>query len=165
MSVTTFLIVDDEPHIRTVMRLTLEAAGYTVGEASVRRGGAGALFTPRRRWDLVLLDERMPGIDGLETLQQLRATSIPTPVVIMVTAFASIDLAVDAMKLGATDFVRKPMTPDTLRAAVEGALVKARGEWPATPASSTPTVAGERAFEVSVMNGFRYPHRGRLSGE
>lgn len=118
------LIVDDEPHIRTVMRLTFEGHGYGVGEA-----GSGEealdLFTGGQRWDAVLLDERMPGMDGLETLKHLREQD-PKAVVIMVTAFASIELAVEAMKLGATDFMRKPMTPDTLRAAVDGALRKSR---------------------------------------
>ena len=65
-------------------------------------------------WDVVLLDQKMPGIDGIETLRRLRERA-PATRVIMVTAFASIELAVEAMKLGATDFVRKPMTPDILR--------------------------------------------------
>ena len=76
----------------------------------------------------------------------------------MVTAFASIELAVEAMKLGATDFIRKPMSPDTLRGAVEAALAKARGEW--RPEASTPAdPAKERPFEVWVTNGFRLVHR------
>ena len=69
----------------------------------------------------------------------------------MVTAFASIDLAVEAMKLGARDFVQKPMTPETLRAAVSTALSKARGEWAAPPATCCPR---DRAWEVWTMNGF-----------
>ena len=63
----------------------------------------------------------MPGIDGLETLRQLKAR-VPEACVVMVTAFASIELAVDAMRLGATDFLRKPMTPEMLRGAVAAAM-------------------------------------------
>ena len=116
------LVIDDEPHIRQMMRLTLEAAGYQVDEAAT--GAAGlALYQERgpEGYAAVLLDQRMPGIDGLQTLKELKARA-PDVRVIMVTAFASIDLAVDAMRLGATDFLRKPMTPETLRGAVGGAL-------------------------------------------
>jgi DNA-binding response OmpR family regulator len=164
------LIVDDEPHIRTVMRLTLEGHGYAVAEAS---SGEEALdlFTGGHKWDVVLLDERMSGMDGLQTLKHLREHD-PAAVVIMVTAFASIELAVDAMKLGATDFMRKPMTPDTLRAAVDGALRKTRGEQsPAEPAgapTSAPTSApapatdaaagATRPYEVWMFNGLRLRH-------
>src|SRR6185437_15515026 len=74
-------------------------------------------------WDAVLLDQRMPGMDGLETLRHINERDA-TARVIMATAYASIELAVDAMKLGATDFVRKPMTPEVFRNAVAAALSK-----------------------------------------
>ena len=79
------------------------------------------LFGDGREYAAVLLDQKMPGMDGLQTLKQLKERT-PEACVIMVTAFASIELAVDAMKLGATDFLRKPMTPETLRGAVAAAL-------------------------------------------
>src|SRR4051812_35989442 len=114
------LVVDDEEHLRRVMRLTLETSGYEVteaadGESALRGFGDGATV------DAVLLDQKMPGIDGLETLKRLKLRR-PDARVIVVTAYASVELAVDAMKLGATDFVRKPMTPETLRHAVAAAL-------------------------------------------
>ena len=150
------LIVDDEPHIRKVMRLALETSDYEVTEAATGEEALDLMTAPAK-WDVVLLDERLPGIDGLETLKQLRAHDADA-IVIMVTAFASIELAVEAMKLGATDFIRKPMSPDTLRGAVEAALAKARGEW--RPEASTPAdPAKERPFEVWVTNGFRLVHR------
>ena len=153
------LVIDDETHIRHMMRLTLEAAGYEVGEAAdglrgLEMCGVGVV------WDVVLLDQKMPGIDGIETLRRLRERA-PATRVIMVTAFASIELAVEAMKLGATDFVRKPMTPDILRNTVAAALAK--------PPVATPVGQPARAVrpqrprvETVTMNGF---HIVRTSAE
>ena len=114
------LIIDDEPHIRQMMRLTLEAAGYQVDEATDGQAGLDR-FGDGGAYDAVLLDQRMPGLDGLETLQQIKKRA-PDACVVMVTAYASIELAVDAMRLGATDFLRKPMTPETLRSATAAAV-------------------------------------------
>jgi len=145
------LIVDDEPHIRQMMRLTLEAAGYEVGEAADGHDGL-ARFGDGREWAAVLLDQRMPGLDGLETLRQLK-TRVPEACVVMVTAFASIELAVDAMRLGATDFLRKPMTPEMLRGAVAAALASR----PRTPVKSVGGVEEHPAtgVEMVTLNGFR----------
>src|SRR6266403_2402009 len=118
------LIIDDEENIRRVTRLTLQAAGYEVGEAGDGERGLEALGDGSG-WDAVLLDQRMPGMDGLETLRHINERDA-TARVIMATAYASIELAVDAMKLGASDFMRKPMTPEILRNAVAAALSKQR---------------------------------------
>jgi len=118
------LVVDDEEHIRRVMRMTLEAAGHEVGEAADGARGLEA-FGDGSAWDAVLLDQRMPGMDGLETMRRIRQRRADARV-IMITAYASIELAVDAMKLGATDFVRKPMTPEIVRNAVTAALARPR---------------------------------------
>ena len=144
------LIIDDEAHIRQMMRLTLETAGYQVWEAADGLKGL-EVFGDGSAWDVVLLDQRMPGMDGLETLRRLKDQA-PEVRVIMVTAFASIELAVDAMKLGATDFMRKPMTPEILRNTVAAALAK-------TPAAPPPRpVATPRprrsSIEMLTMNGF-----------
>ena len=120
------LIIDDEQHIRQMMRLTLEAAGYEVGEAGDGEEGL-RLYADGSTWNAVVLDQRMPGIDGLETLRRLKKQT-PNAHVVMATAYASIELAVDAMKLGATDFMRKPMTPNVLRNAVAAALTKSNVE-------------------------------------
>src|SRR5262245_19101663 len=113
------LIIEDEDRLRHMMRLTLEA-DYEVAEASTGEAGLEQ-FGTGEGWDAVLLDQRLPGIDGLDTLKQLRQR-VPTVCVVMITAFASIELAVDAMKLGATDFLRKPVAPDSLRGALAAAL-------------------------------------------
>lgn len=137
------LIIDDEEHIRRMMRLTLEVAGYEVGEAQDSAEGL-SLYGDGSRWDAVVLDQRMPGMDGLETLRQIKEQDGNARVV-MATAYASIELAVDAMKLGATDFVRKPMTPIVLRNAVSAALSKSTGQVASTPPPVIQTI---------TMNGF-----------
>src|SRR5215510_6616100 len=137
------LIIDDEEHIRRMMRLTLEAAGYEVGEASDGEEGL-CLYADGSTWDAIVLDQKMPGIDGLETLRRLKKLN-PDARVVMATAYASIELAVDAMKLGATDFVRKPMTPKVLRNAVSAALSKSTGQVDSTP---------QPLIQTITMNGF-----------
>jgi len=145
------LIIDDEENIRRVTRLTLQAAGYEVGEAGDGERGLEA-FGDGSDWDAVLLDQRMPGIDGLETLRQIKERQ-PSAHVIMSTAYASIELAVDAMKLGATDFVRKPMTPEILRNAVLAALSK---QPRISEATAPPSKEGsaEPLIQIITMNGF-----------
>ena len=142
------LIIDDEEQIRRMMRITLEAAEYTVGEAP--DGPAGLrLFGDGSNWDAIVLDQRMPGMDGLETLRHIRDIK-PEARVVMATAYASIELAVDAMKLGATDFVRKPLTPEVLRNSVAAALTKSSL---AMQAAVTP-VSGQPLIQTITMNGF-----------
>ncbi|HEX2443127.1 MAG TPA: response regulator, partial [Vicinamibacterales bacterium] len=145
------LIVDDEDHIRAMMRLTLEAAGHSVAEASDGPAGLQA-FGDGQGWDVVLLDQKMPGVEGTEVLREMRRRK-PGAVVILVTAFASIDLVIEAMHLGATDFLRKPMTPDALR----GAVAAAAGR-PAPP--RTIPSAPARPIETLTMNGFHIRHTG-----
>lgn len=150
------LIIDDEEHIRRMMRLTLETAGYAVGEAQDGYEGV-KLYRDGSGWDGVVLDQRMPGMDGLEALQRLKEIN-PRARIIMATAYASIELAVEAMKLGASDFLRKPMTPETLRNAVAAALTKelhepARSE---QEALSTEAPLSRPIIETLTMNGFSF---------
>ena len=145
------LIIDDEENIRRVTRLTLQAAGYEVGEAGDGERGLEA-FGDGTGWDAVLLDQRMPGMDGLETLRQITERDASARV-IMATAYASIELAVDAMKFGATDFVRKPMTPEILRNAVAAALMKqSRASLIAAPSAAE--VSAGPLIQIITMNGF-----------
>jgi CheY-like chemotaxis protein len=112
------LIVDDEPNVRLVFRTALEATGYLVTEAA---DGDAALAQLRKLpTDLILLDLKMPVVDGRETLRRLRDAGDETPVVV-ITAHGSVPDAVAAMKLGAVDFLPKPVSPVTLRAVVAGA--------------------------------------------
>jgi DNA-binding response OmpR family regulator len=119
------LIIDDEPNVRLVFRTSLETAGcYTVDEVD---DGATALARLRKSpVDLVLLDLRMPGSGGMETLRRLRAAGDDVPVLI-VTAHGSIPDAVAAMKLGAIDFLTKPIKPETLRSVVADVVRRRSG--------------------------------------
>ncbi|MDB5352169.1 MAG: response regulator with CheY-like receiver, AAA-type ATPase, and DNA-binding domain [Planctomycetota bacterium] len=109
------LIVDDEPNVRLMFRTSLEQAGYALEEAI---DGEDALERHREApADLILLDLQMPRLDGMATLRRLRDEGQNVPVVI-VTAHGSIPDAVAAMRLGAIDFLSKPLTPETLRKVV-----------------------------------------------
>jgi CheY-like chemotaxis protein len=137
------LVIDDEHNIRTMIRLALQHVGHAVetaadGEEGLDRFGEGT------GWDLVLLDQRMPGLEGLDVLRQIRHRA-PDARVIMITAFGTIDLAVDAMKSGAQDFLRKPFTAETLRGAVQSVLQGLSG----TSGSGAPT------FGMTTINGYR----------
>ena len=150
------LIIEDEDNIRRMMGLTLEAAGYEVAEASDGAQGIKA-YGDGSNYELVLLDQRMPGMDGLATLRQLKHRNAAARVV-MVTAYASVELAVDAMKLGATDFVRKPLTPEILRGAVQAALVKDEAQTITTSPRSS--AASEAAAILTItLNGFEILRR------
>lgn len=144
------LIIDDEENARRVTRRVLESAGYEVGEAADGEHGLEA-FGDGETWDAVLLDQRMHGMDGLETLRLIRQRSAGARV-IMSTAYASIELAVEAMKLGAFDFVRKPLTPEVLRNALSAALSKAPRE--GTHAHSAREPHATPLIQTLTMNGF-----------
>ena len=112
------LIVDDEANVRMVFRTTLETAGHEVAEAE--DGAAAILLARKAPFDLILLDLKMPGTGGMETLKRLRNSGDQTPVVV-VTAHGGIAEAVAAVKLGATDFLPKPVSPTSLREVVASA--------------------------------------------
>jgi DNA-binding NtrC family response regulator len=111
------LIVDDEPNVRLVLSTALGSVGYEIVEAEDGVRALAQLESPDTVVDVVLLDLQMPRMDGMELLSRLRASGIIVPVVIL-TAHGSIPEAVAAMKLGAIDFLTKPIRPDVLRRVV-----------------------------------------------
>ncbi len=117
------LLVEDKDSLRRVLRLTLENAGYSVAEASDAREALNEIATSRHR--LVLTDLRMPNGSGLDVLRSARAADADVPVIVM-TAFGSIDEAVQAMKDGAHDFLQKPVDSNHLLLLVGRALEQAR---------------------------------------
>jgi DNA-binding NtrC family response regulator len=116
------LIVEDEPNVRLVFRTALESNSYEVTSAS--DGEAALACLARERFDIVLLDLQMPGTCGMEVLERLRERDDDTPVVI-VSAHDRAQNVVQAMRLGAIDFLPKPVTPDLLRQKVAEVLVRA----------------------------------------
>ena len=107
------LIVDDEPNVRMSYRAALKSgSGYLIEEANSAFTALEKLVAGR--FDLSILDMRIPEMDGLELLAKMRERGLSTPAVI-ITAYANLPHAVKAVKLGAIDFLQKPLTPVQLR--------------------------------------------------
>ena len=117
------LVVDDEPVVASSMRRSLSRRGYRVDEAFSGNDALNRILN--EMYDLVLLDMRMPDSSGLELLPTIKKHRPKLPVV-MVTGYASIDTAVEAIQRGATDYMAKPFTPDELCAAANRAIKGAR---------------------------------------
>ncbi|MCW5976646.1 MAG: sigma-54-dependent Fis family transcriptional regulator [Bryobacteraceae bacterium] len=113
------LVVDDEANLRRVTQLKLQQAGYDVTTAG---GGEEALeLLSRSAQDLVVTDLKMPGVSGIDLLRRVKE-DYPEIIVIVVTAFGTIESAVEAMKLGAYDYIIKPVHADALKLVVSRAL-------------------------------------------
>ena len=112
-------VVDDDDAERAALAAVLEAAGYRT-----RRFGSGAaLLDAPEPCACVVLDVRMPGLDGLEVQRRLRALGGVAPPVVMVTGYGDIPMAVRAMREGAADFLEKPVSRERLLASVARAIV------------------------------------------
>jgi CheY-like chemotaxis protein len=124
MKAKRVLVVDDERNIRLTVVRALEPLKLAADEAL---NGEDALEKMKTQsYDLILLDLKMPGMDGMEVLRRLRERGAADKVVI-ITAHGTIDNAVEAMKLGAIDFLQKPFSPDQLRRAASQALHRGLG--------------------------------------
>jgi DNA-binding NtrC family response regulator len=121
MSESTVLLVDDEEEFVEVLAERLETRGLTVDTAG--NGELALAKVGKRPFDAIVLDMAMPGMDGIETLQGLLQIN-PDLQVILLTGRATLGQAVDAMKLGALDFLEKPVDIETLVAKIEEAATK-----------------------------------------
>jgi DNA-binding NtrC family response regulator len=115
----TILLIDDEKLIRWSLKERLTREGYTIQEAEDGRSAAAAL--DREAPDLVLLDMRLPDTDGLTILRGIQERYSDLPVIV-ITAYSTVDTAVEAMKLGAYDYIAKPFNMDELAITVKRAL-------------------------------------------
>src|SRR5688572_24664705 len=113
------LVIDDETGIREAIRMTLEYEGYKIDEA--RSGQEGLDKAARVPYDAILLDIKMPILDGIEVLENLREQRIMTPVV-MVSGHGDVHTAVECTKRGAYDFLEKPLNRDKLLLTVRNAV-------------------------------------------
>ncbi len=139
------LVVDDEERVRSACRRVLEGMGFVVREAANGREGLEAIsrFLP----DLVLVDLMMPVMDGMEMLKRAREQQ-PDLAVVVITGFATLDKAVEAMKGGADDFLAKPFKPRDLRLVVQRVLKRVR-----TVQDMTIEKSRMRALVDSMSNG------------
>jgi DNA-binding NtrC family response regulator len=148
MSERRVLVVDDEKNIRLTLTQSLRSLDL---ETDTAVNGEEALSKVEREpYDLMLLDLRMPGMDGMEVLRRARELRPELPVVIL-TAYGSVESAVEAMKLGAVDFLQKPFSPKEIRDLASEVL--ARGKLDAEGARDYAThlqlakrLVGERKF-------------------
>ncbi|MCX6248668.1 MAG: response regulator, partial [Bacteroidetes bacterium] len=132
MSTLKILVVDDEPGIRSGVSRILrnfrvdypfmeEAFDFSVFEAPT--GEAGIEIIENNRPDILLLDNKLPGIQGIEVLEYVRKKQYNI-IVVMITSYASLELAVKATQDGASDFIPKPFTPQELRSSIENITKK-----------------------------------------
>lgn len=116
------LIVDDESNMRRVLAAILREGGHTVVEATGAAEAVNSISTSQ--FDVVFTDQKMPGGDGISVIISSKDAD-PTLPVVMLTAFATVDLAVEAMRQGAFDFISKPFTPEVVLAVASRAAERA----------------------------------------
>ncbi|MEW5725731.1 MAG: sigma-54 dependent transcriptional regulator [Thermodesulfobacteriota bacterium] len=117
------LIVDDEEHIRKILSIMLSKRGYETRTAA--NGDEALGLATKQAFDAVITDIRMPGLDGLELLAALKEYD-PDLLVLVVTAFSSVETAIEAMKRGAYDYISKPFKEDEILLVLEKALERQR---------------------------------------
>lgn len=123
----SILVIEDEKNMREILKMLLEGEGYEVSVA--KDGSEGLDLLNKDIFDLLITDIRMPKADGFQILKKTQEVS-PDTLVIMITAFGTTESAVEAMKLGAYDYIHKPFKIDEIRLVVKNALEKLelRGE-------------------------------------
>lgn len=153
----SILVIDDDPSFCSLIKSFLEKNEYSVSEAHTAREGLRAVY--EERCELVLIDYRLPDLDGLELLKNIKKKYFHLPVIIM-TNYANIRTAVTAMKLGAFEYVTKPVNPDEILITIGNALqstdqkekaVQDKQGQKKQPAASVPMFVegkSERALEV-----------------
>ena len=153
-AMNTILIVDDETAVQHFFERVLQRDGFQVAGASDGETALGLIAA--REFDLVLLDLQLKGIGGLDVLAELRRQWPATPVII-ITAHASLDTAIKALRQGAHDYLIKPCRVDDLRASIQAGLLKRqqdlqRRESPALANSASPGIEpdGQAPQPVSV---------------
>ena len=156
------LVADDEPGVRLTTQAILQDEGYDVETAS---GGLEAVEAIRQRhYDLVLTDLKMPGVDGLGVLAEVRKRS-PLTVTVMMTGYGSVGSALDAIKLGAYEYLLKPIEVEDLKQAVRRSLERKRLSeidtlyrisWTITQSQNPATIATEISHAVRGVLGLSY---------
>jgi len=154
------LVIDDEAVIRDSCRRILASDGCEVITAANGEEGLAAIQGDPAGFAVVLLDLKMPGMDGMTVLEAAREVN-PALLVVVITGYATIDSAVEAMKKGAYDFIAKPFTPDQLCVVVNRALEKRQlaleaEQLRAEAARSLKDVATEKSRVRTIINSMAY---------
>ena len=131
----TVLIVDDDEAVLTMLRKVMKSSG--IDSDTARSGGEAIEMAGQGRYDLMLLDVNMPGMDGFEVVQTLRSRGLKLPIIIVSGRKEDYD-ALYGLDIGADDYLTKPFNPVTLGAKVKALIRRSRGGWPALVASSPP---------------------------
>ncbi|HKW65660.1 MAG TPA: ATP-binding protein [Terriglobales bacterium] len=156
------LIVDDEPGVLLTTRAILQQEGYDVEAAGSGQDAVEAIR--QRHYDLVLTDLKMPGVDGLDVLAEVRKRS-PLTVTVMMTGYGSVVSALDAVKLGAYEYLLKPIEVEDLKQAVRRSLERKRLSeidtlyrisWTVTQSQDPATMASEISDAVRGVLGVHY---------
>ncbi len=132
----SILVIDDDRNIRWVLKKALQKAGYAVETAE--DGDSGLFALVQNPFDLVVLDLKMPGVDGLGVLRQIHKRRPDLPVILL-TAHATVSTAVEAMRLGAIDYLRKPFDVEEIRFKIARALEQHADRANALPPAAEPT--------------------------
>src|ERR1700757_2941099 len=136
-------VIDDDEAMRDSLNFLLDSSGFSVGLFETAQGFLDAL--PGLAFGCVVSDVRMPGLDGIELLKRMKATQSPFPIVIM-TGHGDVPLAVEAMKLGAVDFLEKPFEDDRLIGMIEAAIRRAE------PAAKSEAVIHDIAARIATLS-------------
>ena len=136
-------VIDDDEAMRDSLNFLLDSSGFSVRLFETAQGFLDAL--PGLAFGCVVSDVRMPGLDGIELLKRMKATQSPFPIVIM-TGHGDVPLAVEAMKLGAVDFLEKPFEDDRLTTMIEAAIRQA------APAAKSEAIAQDIAARVASLS-------------
>lgn len=141
------LIIDDEPTLRHFLRLNLQEQGYQVAEAA--DGQTALRLIAQDAFDVALVDLRLTDMDGLEVVRRLRQTAPKTSVIIL-TAYASLDSAIEALRHGAHDYLTKPFNTSDLLTSVADSIARQSVEPP--PPTSDVSVLEIRGLKLNLTN-------------
>lgn len=146
---TNILIVDDELSMRQFLKILLEKEGYGVDAA--KDGPTALKKAASRKYDLTISDIRMPGMSGLELLAELKG-QYPDMPVLLITAFASPEDAVTAMKNGAFDYITKPFNVDEIKSVINAALARQKKVDASDPCEAFPHIIGQSPEMLKIFD-------------
>jgi two-component system, NtrC family, response regulator PilR len=149
----SILVVDDERSMRDFLKILLQKEGYMV--VTAHNGESALECLANQEFDLIITDIRMPGMGGLELLGAVKEQNPDLPVII-ITAFASPDDAVQAMKNGAFDYISKPFNVDEIKSVIESATTRKKGTAAAAAAGQPfPGIIGESREMLKIFDMIR----------